>query len=46
MLSAATGEQSVSQLPTEGCPLRNLSVTGLVVIEDRAKPLIFPLLLL
>src|SRR5579859_2672070 len=43
ILSAATGEQSVSQLPTDGCPPRSLSVTGLVVIVDRRKALISPL---
>jgi hypothetical protein len=28
MLSAAAGEQSPSQLPTAGCPLRSFSTTG------------------
>jgi hypothetical protein len=32
IFSAATGEQSESQVPTAGCPLRSLSVTGLVLM--------------
>src|SRR5262245_38175909 len=43
ILSAATGEQSESHVPTAGWPLRSLSVTGLVLILERVK---LPILLL
>jgi len=45
MFSAATGEQSVSQVPTAGWPLRSLSVTGFVLILVLPKLLIALLLL-